>query len=179
MVTNAGGEDYNTVACTTGATACDVTGLSNGTQYYFTVEAVNAVGNSAPSGEATATTWYDFSGFYSPIKFGNPSMGSNTAEAGSAVPVQFSLGGVSSLSIFVSGPTISLISCSNATTSSPVDTVTSGKSSLTYDPTTDSYTYPWKTSKTWAGCSGTLTLTFSQPVGSNGSSTESAYFTFR
>lgn len=180
--TTQGGEVYtNSPACTvdvtSGESSCDVAGLANGTLYYITVEAVNAVGNSSPSNEATATTWYDFSGFYSPIKFGNSSMSPNTAEAGSAVPVQFSLGGVSSLDILSSeSPTITL-TCPGGTTS-PTPTSTSGKSSLTYDPTTDSYTYPWKTSKTWAGCSGTLTLTFSQPVGTNGS-TESANFTFR
>ena len=37
----------------------------------------------------------------------------------------------------------------------PVDeietTVAAGQSSLTYDATTDQYTYVWKTDRTWAG----------------------------
>ena len=32
-----------------------VTGLTHGTRYYFTVKAINTVGPSAPSGEASAT----------------------------------------------------------------------------------------------------------------------------
>ena len=37
------------------STSFSVTGLANGTTYYFTVEAINSVGNSAPSNEASAT----------------------------------------------------------------------------------------------------------------------------
>jgi hypothetical protein len=37
-------------------TTTTVTGLANGTPYYFTVASVNAAGSSAPSNEANATT---------------------------------------------------------------------------------------------------------------------------
>jgi len=54
--TSSGGESYSgSAACSaTGATAttCTVTGLAHAT-YYFTVEAVNAAGNSAPSNQAS------------------------------------------------------------------------------------------------------------------------------
>jgi len=39
-------------------------------------------------------------------------------------------------------------------TTAPLDqvpTVTAGNSSLAYDPTTQTYTYVWKTAKSWAG----------------------------
>jgi type II secretory pathway pseudopilin PulG len=62
--TTAGGENYSVTACTVGgatATGCPVSGLTNGTKYYFTVEAVNEAGNSSPSTEVS-TTPYTVSG---------------------------------------------------------------------------------------------------------------------
>ncbi len=52
--TNASSIVSSTPAFVTG-TSVTVSGLANGTVYYFEVEAVNAVGNSAPSNELTAT----------------------------------------------------------------------------------------------------------------------------
>ena len=52
--TSAGGEAATAVATTSGTTAT-VSGLTDGTAYYFTVAAVNGSGNSAPSAEVNAT----------------------------------------------------------------------------------------------------------------------------
>ena len=55
--TTAGGENYASPTTTTGAGAntATISGLTNGNTYYFTIEAVNALGNSVPSGETRAT----------------------------------------------------------------------------------------------------------------------------
>ena len=56
--TSSGGENYGgATACTANAPTdtCTVSGLTNGTEYYFTVEADNAAGTSAPSSEVHAT----------------------------------------------------------------------------------------------------------------------------
>jgi len=54
--TSAGGEDTSgSPACTTTATTCTVTGLTDGTEYYFVVVATNSAGASGASAEASAT----------------------------------------------------------------------------------------------------------------------------
>jgi hypothetical protein len=93
---------------------------------------------------------YEWEGFFPPVE--NPPA-FNRANAGRAIPVKFSLGGDMGLDVLATGsPTSQRIDCDS---SNPVDlveeTVTAGSSSLSYDATTDTYTYVWKTDKTWAG----------------------------
>jgi hypothetical protein len=41
-----------------------------------------------------------------------------------------------------------------------VEDTTLGSSSLTYDPATDTYTYVWKTEKSWAGTCRQVSVQF-------------------
>jgi hypothetical protein len=68
------------------------------------------------------------------------------------VPVKFSLGGNQGLSIFQLGyPVSQAVACDSGTPSDAIEeTVTAGASSLSYDASSDRYTYVWKTDKTWA-----------------------------
>jgi uncharacterized repeat protein (TIGR02543 family) len=45
-----------TGTCTTNGTSCQITGLTNGTSYTFTVKATNAIGDSLPSSPSSAIT---------------------------------------------------------------------------------------------------------------------------
>lgn len=100
---------------------------------------------------------YGFGGFLQPVE---PRPTLNALKSGAAVPVKFSLGGDRGLDIFAAGYPISQVIACDAT--ADVDaieqTVTAGGSSLTYDPTTDVYTYVWKTDKAWAGTCRQLVL---------------------
>jgi hypothetical protein len=93
---------------------------------------------------------YPFSGFFPPVD--NPPI-LNGLKAGSAVPVQFSLGGNQGLSILAVGlPTSEPVACdTTAALDTITQTVTAGGSSLSYDAATQTYTYVWKTDKGWAG----------------------------
>ena len=93
---------------------------------------------------------YSFNGFFQPVD-NLPT--TNAVKAGSAMPVKFSLGGDQGLNIFEAGyPKSQTIPCAST---APVDgieeTVTAGSSNLSYDASTDTYTYVWKTQKAWAG----------------------------
>jgi len=101
---------------------------------------------------------YDFAGFFQPVD-NLPVF--NSVKAGQAIPVKFSLGGDQGLSIFASGYPMS--APTQCTSTDPVDgieeTVTAGSSSLSYDASTDTYTYVWKTNKTWANSCRQLIVT--------------------
>ena len=92
---------------------------------------------------------YPFDGFYAPVE--NPPA-LNVVNSGSSVPVQFSLGADFGLDIFFDDyPKSGEIDCD---TGAPVGaleaTDPAGASSLQYDPATDTYTYVWKTERSWA-----------------------------
>ncbi len=98
---------------------------------------------------ATVTVIYVFTGFFSPVD-NLPVL--NVAKAGQAIPIKFSLNGDQGLSIFAAGyPKSEQIACdSTEPTDGIEETVTAGGSSLSYNATTDQYTYVWKTNKAWA-----------------------------
>ena len=100
---------------------------------------------------------YDFHGFFAPVD--NPPV-LNTVKAGSAIPVKFSLTGDRGLNITAPGsPSSQQVACdSGAPTDAIEETVTTGGSSLSYDPVTDQYTYVWKTSKSWGDTCRRLSL---------------------
>ena len=101
---------------------------------------------------------FPFSGFFSPVD--NPPT-LNAMKAGAAVPVKFSLGGARGLGVIAANfPQSRPVPCPGGTV--PVDvvelTLTAGNSSLSYDISTDTYTYAWKTDKAWARTCRELTV---------------------
>jgi hypothetical protein len=116
-----------------------------------------------------------FSGFFAPVSNDL----TNVVKAGQAVAVRFSLGGDWGLSILASGsPTSKQVACPNSITtivSEDVAAVTAGNSSLSYDAATQTYTYVWKTEKSWANTCRQFDIGFSV----NGSLTQSATFFFK
>jgi hypothetical protein len=106
------------------------------------------------------TRGYNFTGFFQPVD-NLPTV--NVAKAGAAIPVKFSLGGYQGLGIIASGyPTSHQVACSASSPVSAIDqTVAAGGNSLTYNPTTDQYTYVWKTNSTWKNTCRWLTVKLS------------------
>jgi hypothetical protein len=114
----------------------------------FTVNATDNVGNTSTA-SVNYNVSYNFTGFFQPVD-NLPTL--NVVKAGSAVPVKFSLAGNFGLNIFTANyPASQQVACNS---SDPLDaievTVTAGSSSLSYDATTNQYTYVWKTDKAWA-----------------------------
>jgi hypothetical protein len=91
-----------------------------------------------------------FTGFFSPVD-NLPIL--NVVRAGRAVPVRFSLNGEQGLNIFEAGyPQSHPIDYDTTAPSDAIEqTVTAGSSELSYDASTDQYTYVWKTDKAWIG----------------------------
>lgn len=110
------------------------------------------------------TTVYDFDGFYAPVnnRDANGHYVLNRVRAGSGIPVRFSLGGDQGLDIFEAGyPRSQTIECSSQAEVDGIEqTVEAGGSSLSYVAGSDTYTYVWKTDKSWADTCRQLVVKF-------------------
>lgn len=93
---------------------------------------------------------YVFSGFFQPVA-NLPAL--TSVNAGRTIPVKFSLNGDQGLNVFAAGyPKSEKIACnSSAPVNGVEETGSNDATSLSYDAASDSYTYAWKTSKSWAG----------------------------
>ena len=105
--------------------------------------------NNTATGSFTVSVVYGW-GFFPPVD-NLPTV--NTVKAGSAIPVKFRLSGNQGLNIFKSGsPASASYTCSGTAPTDAIEqTGTASASGLSYDATTDQYTYVWKTDKAWAG----------------------------
>jgi hypothetical protein len=84
----------------------------------------------------------------------------NTAKAGSAVPLNFSLGGDKGLNVIAAGyPASRPLDCEQMDPRGDLEPVqSSGNSGLSYDPQNETYTYVWETDPDWAGTCRVLAL---------------------
>jgi len=99
---------------------------------------------------ATLVLRWPFSGFFQPVD-NLPTL--NVVNAGSAVPVKFSLGGDRGLGILAGTPVVTSVSCSGTAPLDTIETtVAAATSGLKYDPASGQYTYVWKTVKGSTGC---------------------------
>jgi hypothetical protein len=139
-----------------GTTLLDTSTLGSHTA---TVTAVDNTGHTG-TGSCSYTVNFKFAGFFAPVN-NTPTL--NTAKAGSAIPVKFSLSGNQGLNIFAAGyPKVISIACGTSTPTDPVEQlVTSSTSKLSYDASSDQYIYVWKSSSSYvAGTCNELVIQF-------------------
>ena len=125
----------------------------------FTVNATDNTGNPS-SLTHNYSVVYSFSGFFQPVD-NLPTL--NLVKGGAGVAVKFSLSGNQGLNILATGyPVSQRIACdANVSLDEIEQTVSAGNSSLSFDPTTNTYSYTWKTDKTWTGTCRQLILKLS------------------
>ena len=123
-----------------------------------TCTATDVAGNTATA-SVSYQVIFNFQGFFDPVK--NPPV-FNQVNSGRSIPIKFSLSGNQGLTILATGfPQSRRIQCDTFNPIDPVEsTVTSGASSLSYDPATGTYTYVWKTEKSWAGTCREFSIRF-------------------
>jgi serine protease AprX len=109
---------------------------------------------AAPSVSRTFRTAWIYAGFFQPVD----NAATNVANAGSAIPVKFTLAGNQGLNVLgaVSPRSVAVPCSATAPTDAIEETVTAGGSSLSFD---GQYVYVWKTDKAWAGTCRQLVVT--------------------
>ena len=117
----------------------------------FTVMSDDLAGNSSESSVQYNVVYDGMTGFLPPI-----GSGLNSAQANSAVPIRFSLGGDYGLDVIASGYPISTpVDCTTLAPTGPA-LATQAAEPLVYED--GHYKYVWKTKKPWAGTCRELTL---------------------
>jgi hypothetical protein len=113
----------------------------------FTVTAVDVAGNRRTLTRTYEVVWAGYRGFFQPVDNGTL----NVAQAGSAIPVKFTLGGDFGLSIMAAGypQSVALACPASAPTDAIEETMSAGGSSLQFGD--GQYVYVWKTQAAWAG----------------------------
>jgi alpha-tubulin suppressor-like RCC1 family protein len=151
MSANGGGSGNPVLFSSLTPSVCTTTGsiaslVSVGSCTIAADQAGNDDYDPAPQVTQTFSVIFAFSGFFSPVD-NLPIV--NSSQAGSAIPVKFSLGGDKGLSILAQGsPSSTAYTCNSAPLDAIEQTVTASTSSLQYDGA--QYIYVWKTEKTWA-----------------------------
>jgi CSLREA domain-containing protein len=152
------GGPTSTIALLSGSPAIDV--IPPGTNACGTGITTDQRGVTRPFGAGCDVGAYEanYRGFLPPIN----NVRTTPIHPGAGVPVQFTLGGFRGLDIFAPGsPNSVRITCPLSAGSGDVLlTDTPGNSGLSYDATTDTYTYVWKTDKAWAGTCRRLVVSF-------------------
>lgn len=133
-----------------------------------TVTATDASGNQATA-TFTVTVAYNSSGFLPPIS----STGINSAKAGGAVPINFSLSGYQGAAVITNAVSAQIPCSVGGTPGDEIPTATAGSSGLSYDAATDTYTYVWKTERNWKNTCRRLAITLSDGT------TQTADFQFK
>jgi Tol biopolymer transport system component len=101
---------------------------------------------------------YPFTGFFAPVD-NLPTL--NVANAGSSIPVKFSLSGFRGLNLFAQGyPASQPMSCSGSVTDPIEELAPPGGNGFSYDPVTDRYKYIWRTERSWRGTCRQLVVRF-------------------
>lgn len=114
---------------------------------------------------------FDFGGFGAPLN----GDGLNSVRAGAVAPVKFSLGGFHGYAIFAPGfPASVEISCDTGTESGmSLPVIMPGGSGLDYNSDSDTYSFRWRTERSWSGTCRRL------QVGLTDGTVQTADFRFR